>query len=172
MLWNCLVFGWMLDNLVITFQGRACILLVVLSSQKLYLLVKQADTKKEDETVVLSKGDHIVGNVLVHPTAKIGNNCKIGPNVVIGSGVVIGDGVRLSRSVIMSNSKIKDHAWINSSIIGWRCNIGRWTRIQNTSILGDDVSLQDEIFLNGATVLPHKSVGSNVLQPKIIMQLK
>lgn len=40
----------------------------------------------------LSKGEGIVGNVLVDPTAKIGINCRIGPNVTIGPGAVIEDG--------------------------------------------------------------------------------
>ena len=35
----------------------------------------------------------IVGNVLVDPTAKIGNGCRIGPNVTIGPNCVIEDGL-------------------------------------------------------------------------------
>lgn len=34
----------------------------------------------------------IVGNVLVHPTAKLGIGCRIGPNVTIGPNCVIEDG--------------------------------------------------------------------------------
>lgn len=34
----------------------------------------------------------IVGNVLVHPTAKLGSDCRIGPNVTIGPGCTIEDG--------------------------------------------------------------------------------
>lgn len=34
----------------------------------------------------------IVGNVLVHPSAKIGIGCRIGPNVTIGPNCVIEDG--------------------------------------------------------------------------------
>lgn len=34
----------------------------------------------------------IVGNVLVHHTAKIGEGCRIGPNVTIGPNCVIEDG--------------------------------------------------------------------------------
>lgn len=40
----------------------------------------------------LYKGPGVVGNVLVDPTAQIGNNCLIGPNVTIGPGVIIEDG--------------------------------------------------------------------------------
>lgn len=38
----------------------------------------------------------IVGNVLVHPSAKIGIGCRIGPNVTIGPNCVIEDGMRLN----------------------------------------------------------------------------
>lgn len=58
------------------------------------------------------------GNVMVDPTAKIGKNCRIGPNVVIGPGCVIGDGVRLQRCVLLEDSKVKDHAWVKSTIVG------------------------------------------------------
>lgn len=34
----------------------------------------------------------VVGNVLVDPTAKIGNGCRIGPNVTIGPNCIIEDG--------------------------------------------------------------------------------
>jgi mannose-1-phosphate guanylyltransferase len=118
---------------------------------------------------VLAQGDHIIGNVLIDPTATIGENCKIGPNVVIGAGCIIGDGVRIKRTVVMSDVIIKDHSWVLSSIIGWRSTIGRWTRIEGTSILGDDVTVADEVFFNGATVLPHKSVSYSVPSPRIIM---
>lgn len=40
----------------------------------------------------LYDGPGVVGNVLVDPTAKIGNGCRIGPNVTIGPDVVIEDG--------------------------------------------------------------------------------
>lgn len=91
----------------------------------LYLNSCAQKIRNGDTSLVLATGDHIVGDVLIHPTAKIGNNCKIGPNVVIGANVTIGDGVRLSKTVIFSNTKINNHCWIDSSIIGWRCNISR-----------------------------------------------
>lgn len=40
----------------------------------------------------LYDGPGVVGNVLVDPTARIGNDCQIGPNVTIGPDVVIEDG--------------------------------------------------------------------------------
>jgi mannose-1-phosphate guanylyltransferase len=49
----------------------------------------------------------VVGNVLMHPTAKIGPGSKIGPNVVIGPRCVVGSGVRLDNCVLMEGSIIK-----------------------------------------------------------------
>lgn len=102
------------------------------------------------------------GNVMMHETAKVGKNCRIGPNVVIGPGCVIGDGVRLQRCVLLEDSKVKDHAWIKSTIVGWRSTVGRWARLENVTVLGDDVTIGDEIYVNGGSVLPHKSIKANV----------
>lgn len=102
------------------------------------------------------------GNVMIDPSAKIGANCKIGPNVTIGPNVVVGDGVRLQRCVLLQGSKVKEHAWIKSTIVGWNSTVGRWARLENVSVLGDDVTIGDEVYCNGASVLPHKSIKSNV----------
>lgn len=102
------------------------------------------------------------GNVMIDPTAKIGKNCKIGPNVTIGPGVTIGDGVRLQRCVLLANCKVKEHAWIKSTIVGWNSTVGRWARLENVTVLGDDVTIGDEIYVNGGSVLPHKSIKANV----------
>jgi len=109
------------------------------------------------------------GNVMIDPSATIGQNCKIGPNVTIGPNVVIGDGVRLQRSVLLAGSKVKEHAWIKSTIVGWNSTVGRWARLENVTVLGDDVTIGDEIYCNGASVLPHKSIKANVDSPSIIM---
>ncbi|KAI8640051.1 mannose-1-phosphate guanyltransferase [Parasitella parasitica] len=109
------------------------------------------------------------GNVMVHPSAKIGKDCRIGPNVVVGPNVVIGDGVRLQRCVILEGVQIKDFAWVNSSIIGWHSSVGRWSRIEGCSVLGDDVTVNDEIYINGGSILPHKGISANITEPKIVM---
>ncbi|KAJ1960321.1 mannose-1-phosphate guanyltransferase [Dipsacomyces acuminosporus] len=109
------------------------------------------------------------GNVLVHPTAKIGEGCKIGPNVTIGPNAVIGNGVRLQRCVLMEGTRVKDYAWVKDSIVGWRSSVGRWSRLDGITVLGDDVHVADEVYVNGASVLPHKSIGSNVCRPSIVM---
>jgi mannose-1-phosphate guanylyltransferase len=102
------------------------------------------------------------GNVMIHPTAKVGKNCRIGPNVTIGPNVIIGDGVRLQRCVLLKNSKVKDHAWIKSTIVGWNSTVGRWARLENVTVLGDDVTIRDEIYINGGSILPHKEIKANI----------
>ncbi|PVU95198.1 hypothetical protein BB561_001973 [Smittium simulii] len=127
---------------------------------------------KNNPTLLTSpQGNHFVvgGNVLIHPSAKIGQNCKIGPNVTIGPNAVISDGVRLSKCVIMEDVTIKPNAFVRNSIIGWHSTIGAWARVDGVSVLGDDVHVADEIYVNGASVLPHKSITSNVTEPKIVM---
>lgn len=124
---------------------------------------------KKAATGILAQGDGIVGNVLIDPTAKIGRDCLIGPNVTIGAGVVIEDGVRISRSAILDNARVQGHAYIASSIIGWRTSVGKWVRIEGGCVLGDDVTVNDELYVNGATVLPNKGLSSNIPTPQIIM---
>lgn len=131
-----------------------------LSGTCLYLssLTKKGSKKLESPSKPYVYG----GNVLVDPSAKIGKNCRIGPNVTIGPNVVVGDGVRLQRCVLLSGSKIKDHAWVKSTIVGWNSTIGKWARLENVSVLGDDVTVGDEIYVNGGSILPHKSIKQNV----------
>ena len=109
------------------------------------------------------------GNVLIDPSAKIGKNCRIGPNVTIGPNVVVGDGVRLQRCVLLEGSKVKDHAWVKSTIVGWNNTVGKWARLENVTVLGDDVTIGDEIYVNGGSILPHKTIKANVDVPAIIM---
>lgn len=150
------------------YLSGTCLYLSYLSSQKSPLLSEPA------------KNPWVFGgNVLVDPTATVDPSAVIGPNVVIGPRVVIGKGVRLQRCVIMEAARVRDHAWIQSSIVGWNSNVGRWVRcvfvhrpsqeeeelmrvcagrMENVSVLGDDVNIKDEIYLNGVSVLPHKSI--------------
>jgi len=109
------------------------------------------------------------GNVMIDPTAKVDPSALIGPNVVIGPRCVVGKGVRLQRCVIMEGARVKDHAWVRSSIVGWNSTVGRWSRLDNVTVLGDDVAIRDELYINGASVLPHKSVSNSITEPAIIM---
>ncbi len=74
---------------------------------------------KDQGSLELAKGDNIIGNVLIHPTAKVDSSSVIGPNVVIGENCTIARGVRLSDTCIMSKTLIKAHAFVRNSIIGW-----------------------------------------------------
>ncbi|XP_028908031.1 mannose-1-phosphate guanyltransferase beta isoform X2 [Ornithorhynchus anatinus] len=117
----------------------------------------------------LHSGPGTVGNVLVDPTARIGQNCSIGPNVSIGPGVVVEDGVCIKRCTILRGARIRSHSWLESCIVGWSCRVGQWVRMENVTVLGEDVIVNDELYLNGANVLPHKSIGESVPEPRIIM---
>ncbi|XP_027270048.1 mannose-1-phosphate guanyltransferase beta isoform X2 [Cricetulus griseus] len=117
----------------------------------------------------LCSGPGIVGNVLVDPSARIGQNCSIGPNVSLGPGVVVEDGVCVRRCTVLRDAHIRSHSWLESCIVGWRCRVGQWVRMENVTVLGEDVIVSDELYLNGASVLPHKSIGESVPEPRIIM---
>nr|POE47297.1 mannose-1-phosphate guanyltransferase [Quercus suber] len=126
--------------------------------------------KKNSKLLVPTTESYVNGgNVMIDPSAKIGSNCKIGPNVTIGPNVVVGDGVRLQRCVLLQGCKVKEHAWVKSTIVGWNSTVGRWARLENVTVLGEDVTIGDEIYCNGASVLPHKSIKANVDSPSIIM---
>uniref|UniRef100_A0A3P8PNN8 Nucleotidyl transferase domain-containing protein n=1 Tax=Astatotilapia calliptera TaxID=8154 RepID=A0A3P8PNN8_ASTCA len=74
----------------------------------------------------LRTGPGFLGNVLVDPTAQIGENCTIGPNVTIGAGVVVEDGVRIKRCTVLKGSRVRSHSWLESCIVGWSSSVGQW----------------------------------------------
>jgi len=127
------------------------------------------DSLRQKKSSELATGPSIVGNVIVDPTAKIGDNCRIGPNVTLGPGVVIEDGVCIKRCTVLHRARVRQHSWLDSCIIGWECTVGQWVRMENVCVLGEDVNVKDEIYLNGGKVLPHKSIGASVTEPQIIM---
>ncbi|PON90808.1 Nucleotidyl transferase domain containing protein [Trema orientale] len=127
------------------------------------------DSLRKKFSSKLAKGSHILGNVLVDESAVIGEGCLIGPDVAIGPGCEIEPGVRLSHCTVMRGVRIKKHACISCSIIGWHSTVGRWARIENMTILGEDVHIGDEVYSNGAVVLPHKEIKSSILKPEIVM---
>lgn len=127
------------------------------------------DFLRKNSSSKLATGSHIVGNVLVNESADIGDGCLIGPDVAIGPGCIIEPGVRLSRCTVMRGVRIKKHACISSSIIGWHSTVGRWARVENMTILGEDVHVADEVYSNGGVVLPHKEIKSSILKPEIVM---
>ncbi|KAL8136602.1 hypothetical protein V2J09_002603 [Rumex salicifolius] len=127
------------------------------------------DSLKKSKSSKLASGSHIVGNVLVDETVQIGDGCLIGPNVAIGPGCVIESGVRLSNCTVMRGVRVKKHACVSGSIIGWHSTVGRWARVENMTILGEDVHVGDEVYSNGGVVLPHKEIKTSILKPEIVM---
>jgi mannose-1-phosphate guanylyltransferase len=117
----------------------------------------------------LAKGEHVHGPVFIDPSAKIGQGCCFGPNVVIGANVVIGDGVRLINTAVFKGAVIRNHSWLNRTIVGWECIIGSWVRMENDTVLGEDVTVADEVYINGAKVLPHKSLTDSIAEPTVIL---
>lgn len=124
---------------------------------------------REKHPELLYEGPGIIGNVLVDPTATIGEGCRIGPNVVIGPSAVIQDGACLSRCTILREAVIRSHSWIHSAIIGWKSVVGQWVRMEGVSVLGEDVIVKDELYINGGRILPHKSISDSSPEPQIIM---
>jgi mannose-1-phosphate guanylyltransferase len=117
----------------------------------------------------LANGPHIVGPVLIHPSAKIGPNCVLGPFVSIGPDCEIEEGVRLKRTTLLSGSIVRKHSWVDSSIIGWESTIGKWCRVEGVTVLGRSVKVVDELYINGGVVLDHKDIKESIPEPKIIM---
>ncbi|KNC52207.1 mannose-1-phosphate guanyltransferase beta [Thecamonas trahens ATCC 50062] len=117
----------------------------------------------------LVEGDNFIGPVFMHPDAVVDETALVGPNVVIGPGCSIGAGARVQRTTLLAGAKVKAHAWVKSSIIGWNSTVGRWARLQNISVLGEDVKITDELYINGARILPHKTIKDDIPTPSIVM---
>lgn len=120
------------------------------------------ESYRKRSPAMLAKGENIIGNVLIDPTAKIDETAVIGPDVTIGPGCIIEQGVRLKNACLLKNVHIKGHSWINSSIIGWQSYIGKWARIEGVSVCGEDVQIKDEVYINASFILPHRAVNSNI----------
>jgi mannose-1-phosphate guanylyltransferase len=117
----------------------------------------------------LAAGDGIKGDVLIHPSAKIGTGCLIGPNVVVGPNCVVGDGARLTKCTLLSDVTVGAHACVTNAIIGWHCAIGKWSRVEGGAVFGEDVQLADEAAVNGAIILPHKGIKESLYSPGTIV---
>ncbi|EFJ20705.1 hypothetical protein SELMODRAFT_168373 [Selaginella moellendorffii] len=117
----------------------------------------------------LASGSNVVDNVIIDESASIGQGCLLGPDVSIGQGCVIEDGVRLKHCTVMRGVRIKKHACVSWSIIGWHSTVGQWARVENMTVLGEDVHVSDEIYSNGGVVLPHKEIKANIMKPEIVM---
>ncbi|KAI3937605.1 hypothetical protein MKW92_025280 [Papaver armeniacum] len=119
----------------------------------------------------------IVGDVYVHPSAKIHPTAKIGPNVSISANARVGAGVRLINCIILDDVIIKENAIVVHSIVGWRSSIGKWSTVQavgdynaklGITILGEAVTVDDEVVVTNSIVLPNETLSVSV-QDEIIL---
>ncbi|KAK6924900.1 Nucleotidyl transferase domain [Dillenia turbinata] len=124
-----------------------------------------------------TKSAAIIGDVYIHPSAKVHPTAKIGPNVSISANARIGPGARLICCIILDNVEIKDNAVVIHAIVGWKSSIGRWSRVQaegdynaklGVTILGEAVIVEDEVVVINSIVLPNKTLNVSV-QEEIIL---
>ncbi len=73
----------------------------------------------------LASGPDFVGNVLVDPTATIGEGCCIGPDVVIGPGCAVGDGVRLQKATLLPGARYALMHLCQAPSVGWNSTVRR-----------------------------------------------
>ncbi|CAL9115942.1 unnamed protein product [Musa textilis] len=124
-----------------------------------------------------TKSATIIGDVFIHPSAKVHPTAKIGPNVSISANARIGAGVRLISCIILDDVEIKENAVVIHSIVGWKSSIGKWSRVQaegdynaklGITILGEAVAVEDEVVVVNSIVLPHKTLSVS-FQDEIIL---
>nr|VDD64476.1 unnamed protein product [Brassica oleracea] len=129
---------------------------------------------------VLASGDGtksaiVIGDVFIHPSAKVHPTAKIGPNVSISANARVGPGVRLISCIILDDVEIMENAVVTNAIVGWKSSIGRWSRAEGVynsklgvTILGDSVAVEDEVVVTSSIVLPNKTLNVSV-QDEIIL---
>lgn len=129
----------------------------------------------------------ILGDVRIHPTAKVDRTATLGPNVYISAGVRIAAGARVRESIILDRAELKEHCCVLYTIVGWDSVVGEWSRVEGHSsdpnpndpyahvqsdslfntdgrlnpsitILGQGVSVAKEVMVLNSIVLPHKSL--------------
>ncbi|KAM0871471.1 hypothetical protein ACQ4PT_039365 [Festuca glaucescens] len=123
------------------------------------------------------KSATIIGDVYIHPSAKVHPTAKIGPNVSLSANARIGAGARLINCIILDDVEIMDNAVVIHSIVGWKSTIGKWSRVQGEgdhnaklgiTILGEAVDVEDEVVVTNSIVLPNKTLNVSV-QEEIIL---
>ncbi|WOK92323.1 mannose-1-phosphate guanyltransferase alpha-like [Canna indica] len=119
----------------------------------------------------------IIGDVYIHPSAKVHPSAKIGPNVSISANARIGAGVRLISCIILDDVEIKENAVVIHAIVGWKSSIGKWSRVQaegdynaklGITILGEAVAVEDEVVVVNSIVLPNKTLNVSVHEEIIL----
>ncbi|KAE8663330.1 pentatricopeptide repeat-containing protein [Hibiscus syriacus] len=121
-----------------------------------------------------TKSATIIGDVYIHPSAKVHPSAKIGPNVSISANARIGAGVRLISCIILDGVEILENAVVYHAIVGWKSSIGKWSRAEGDynaklgiTILGEAVA-EDEVVVTSSIVLPNKTLTVSV-QDEILL---
>ncbi|XP_022735781.1 mannose-1-phosphate guanyltransferase alpha-B-like isoform X2 [Durio zibethinus] len=119
-----------------------------------------------------TKSATIIGDVYIHPSAKVHPSAKIGPNVSISANARIGAGVRLFSCIILDGVEIMDNAVVLHAIVGWKSSIGKWSRVQAegdyNAKLGEAVVVEDEVVVTNSIILPNKTLNVSV-QDEILL---
>ncbi|XVF50256.1 hypothetical protein PTKIN_Ptkin04bG0081500 [Pterospermum kingtungense] len=115
-----------------------------------------------------TKSATIIGDVYIHPSAKVHPSAKIGPNVLISANARIGAGVRLISCIILDDVEIMENAVVFHAIVGWKSSIGKWSRVQASLTYGEAVTVEDEVVVTNSIVLPNKTLNVSV-QDEILL---
>ncbi len=135
-----------------------------LKGTELYL-----DYLRKTSPHLLATGAGVVGNVLVHPTARVHADSLIGPNVCIGENCIVEAGARLQTSCLFSDSRVGKSSYLSQTIVSWRSKIGAWTRIEGLSIIAEDCTVADELLLTEVTVFQQKTITQSSSKPGLIL---
>ncbi|GJT14846.1 mannose-1-phosphate guanyltransferase alpha-like protein [Tanacetum coccineum] len=102
-----------------------------------------------------AKNPTVVGDVYIHPSAKVHPTAKIGPNVSISANVRVAAGVRLMDCIILDDAEIQENAFVMFAIVGWKSSLGKWSRGDGDyktklgiTILGEAVTVEDEVVVD------------------------
>ncbi|KAL3629280.1 hypothetical protein CASFOL_026502 [Castilleja foliolosa] len=119
----------------------------------------------------------VVGDVYIHPSARVHPTAKIGPNVSISANVRIAAGVRLANCIVLDEVEIQENAVVMHAVVGWKSSLGRWSRVQaigdyttrlGITILGESVFVEDEVVVTNCIVLQDKIIDLSVQEDIIL----
>jgi NDP-sugar pyrophosphorylase family protein len=68
------------------------------------------------------------GEVLVHPTAQVGDGVELAGPCVVGAGAVIGDGARLRSALVLPYAEVPSGLVVASGTVGTLAGVARWAR--------------------------------------------
>ena len=118
---------------------------------------------------LLATGEGILGNVLVHPSAKVHPDSLLGPDVCVGENCVVAAGARLQTVCLFADSSVGRSSYLRQTIVSWRSQVGAWTRIEGLTVIAEDCSVADELLLVEAMVFPQKAVTESSREPGLLL---